>query len=244
MSAFCAAHRGLSADYAENTVAAFQAAVRAGFAALELDVRLTQDKEVVVLHDAGIERTTDGNGRVADMRYDELRQYETGEGPVPRLDDVLAVLRDWRGLWNIELKTRHATAATLELLEHHGILERAMVSSMSRRALAEARQTLPDLARALVVLGPPDQEDLDVARRTGCTWINADHDFLKEETVERLAAAGLRVGAWTVNDPQRARTLDARGVGCVYTDKLEVLETLAPTAPARPSFAAPAGEFR
>ncbi len=226
MTAFAAAHRGLSSEHPENTIEAFEAAVEAGFPCIELDVRATRDGEVVVLHDAGIERTTNGNGRVADMRYDELRAYDTGAGPVPRLDDVFAALDHWEGLWNIEIKDRRATVAALELAEHHGVAEHVQISSMDPRCLMDALERHPEAPRGLIVLGPLDVEDLDVAAKAGCSWINADHDFLTSSVAEDLHERGYRIGTWTVNDPDRALELIRHGVNCIITDERSVLEAL------------------
>ncbi len=226
MTAFAAAHRGLSSEHPENTIEAFQAAVEAGFPCIELDVRVTRDGEVVVLHDAGIERTTNGNGRVADMRYDELRVYETGAGPVPRLDDVFSALDHWEGLWNIEIKDRRATIGALDLAEHHGVSEHVQISSMDPRALMEALERHPEAPRGLIVLGPLDVEDLEVAAKAGCSWINADHDFLTGAVAEDLHARGFRIGTWTVNDPDRALELARHGVNCIITDERSVLDAL------------------
>ncbi len=221
--AFAAAHRGLSADYAENTIAAFRAAARAGFPCIELDVRITADHEVVVLHDAGIERTTDGNGRVADMTYDELRTYDTGEGPIPRLDDVLSELGDWHGFWNIEVKAHAAAGPAMDLMAHHGLLQRMQISSMDPRALATAMKAYPDVPRGLIVLGPPDVDDITLAKEAECQWMNVDHEFLSSEILQNLLAGGLRVGAWTVNEPERATELAEAGVACIITDTTDVL---------------------
>lgn len=223
---FASAHRGLSSQYAENTVAAFRAAVRAGFPSLELDVRLTSDGEAVVIHDAGIERTTDGNGRVADMRYDELRTYDTGEGPVPRLDDVLSEFDDWAGHWNIEIKAWRATKEALEVLDHHGVIGRSLLSSMDPRALRLVVERHPEAERGLIVLGPPDLEDMELGKKMGCAWINADHDFLGDVTLEEIRRQGFRIGAWTVNDPDQAVALAQKGVDCIITDATEVLDVV------------------
>lgn len=230
--AFAAAHRGLSSQHAENTVAAFQAAIDAGFRCLELDLRSTADGEVVVLHDAGIDRTTDGNGRVADMKYDELRTYETGEGPVPRLDDLLAHLKGWDGHWNVEIKAWRAAAASLDILDHHNVLERSQVSSMDPRALRTVLERKPGAVRGLIVLGPPDLEDLEMAKELGCRWLNADHDFLTDATIEEMRRHGFRIGAWTVNDPDTAQALEAKGVECIITDEASVLKAV----PGTPAF--------
>ncbi|HJQ93978.1 MAG TPA: glycerophosphodiester phosphodiesterase family protein [Candidatus Thermoplasmatota archaeon] len=236
MAAFACAHRGLSAEHPENTLAAFQAAATAGFTAIELDVRTTADNEIVVLHDAGIERTTDGNGRVADMRYDDVRRHPTPEGPIPRLDDVLSSMRDWHGLWNVEVKALRATEPALQLLEHHHAAGHAQLSSMDPRVLEEARRLAPDLPRGLISLGPVDDDYLTMAKELGCKWINADHGYMDKAAVDRMHAAGFRVGAWTVNDAARARELADWGVECVITDLRMVLEGLGPRTEARPYF--------
>jgi glycerophosphoryl diester phosphodiesterase len=201
-----------------------------------MDLRTTADNEVVVLHDAGIERTTDGNGRVADMRYDDVRRHPTPAGPIPRLDDVLSAMRDWHGLWNLEVKALRATEPTLQLLEHHHATGHAQVSSMDPRVLEEARRFAPEVPRGLITLGPVDDDYLTMARELDCKWVNADHTYLDRAAVDRLHAAGIRVAAWTVNDAARARDLAGWGVECVITDLRLVLEGLGPVADTSPYF--------
>lgn len=224
--AFAVAHRGLWAGLTENTIAAFQAAAAAGFSAVEMDLRTTRDGEVVVLHDAGIERTTNGNGRVADMSYDELRTYQTPHGPVPRLDDLFAAMRLWHGLWNLEIKALNATEPTLHLVAHHDLLNHAQISSFDPRALEIARDHAPDVARALIVAGPPDVEDLRVAKELGCAWLNVDHNYLTPEVAADLLRQGFRLGSWTVNDPDKALALAQRGVEAIITDTADVWSVL------------------
>ncbi|MFA5944177.1 MAG: glycerophosphodiester phosphodiesterase family protein [Candidatus Thermoplasmatota archaeon] len=236
MAAFACAHRGLSAEHAENTLAGFQAAAKAGFPAIEMDLRTTADGEVVVLHDAGLERTTNGNGRVADMRYDDVRRHPTPEGPVPRLDDVLSAMHDWHGLWNLEIKALRATEPTLHLLEHHHALGHAQISAMDPRVLEEIRALAPELPRGLITLGPVDDDWVTMAKELECKWVNADHTYLARAAVDRLHAEGMRVAAWTVNDAGKARELATWGVECVITDVRLVLEGLGPLAEKRPYF--------
>lgn len=228
---YACAHRGLSSEFTENTVAAFQAAALAGFQAIELDVRVTRDGEVVVLHDASLARTTDGSARVADMRYDELRGYATQHGPVPRLDDLLAALRDWRGIWNIEVKAVAAAEPAVHLLEHHGLESRSVVTSFDPAALQVARDVHASIARGLIVMGPIDDEEVKTARDLDCAWFNAHHEDLDATKVKRLRDQGFNVSAWTVNDPAKATALAARGVGCVITDTRGVLTALGDVKP-------------
>jgi len=219
---FACAHRGLSSEKAENTLASFGAAVAAGFPAFEMDLRTTADGEVVVLHDAGIERTTDGTGRVDSMTWRELQDYPTPDGPVPRLADLFTSLAAWDGLWNLEVKDKSATVPTLDLVRQHGLAARALVTSMERKVLADARDHAPEVLRGAIPFGPVDDDDLAAAADAECAWVNVDHDFLDAGEMQRLRQAGLKVGSWTVNDVARAQELLGLGVECVITDRREV----------------------
>lgn len=228
---YAVAHRGLSSEVTENTLAAFQAAAAAGFRAFELDVRLTHDGEVVVLHDAAVERTTRGNGRVADLTYDELRGSLTPHGPIPRLDDLLAAMQSFGGLWNLEVKAARATGPTLDLVEHHGLMSRVLVTSFDPQALAVARDAAPAVARGLILAGPLDAEDLAMAADLECRWANVEAEHLDAKAVSQLHTQGLKVGAWTVNQPAEAKTLASRGVDAVITDVRSVLAALGDATP-------------
>ncbi|HLF16474.1 MAG TPA: glycerophosphodiester phosphodiesterase family protein [Candidatus Thermoplasmatota archaeon] len=236
MPAFCAAHRGLSAELPENTLTAFQAAVIAGFPAIEMDLRVTSDGEVVVLHDAGIERTTSGNGRVADMRYDDLRSYPTPAGPVPRLDDLMRALREWKGLWDLELKTPAAAEPALHLIHHHRLEGRTLLSSFDPVALQSALEHAPEVPRGLIVLGSVDADEVKAAGETECRWLMAEADYLTAEVAEALHLKGFRLGAYTVNDADKAAAFVKWGVECIVTDTGEVLKAMAKKSERKPYF--------
>lgn len=221
-----AAHRGLSSKHPENTIAALEAAVQAGFPAVEVDLRATHDRHVVLLHDAGLERTTDGSGRLADLDHAEVRRLETGAGPVPLLEEAFEALDDWQGVWHLELKSRHAARPTMDAVRRHGLDGQVVLSSMDPRILAACRDHAPELRRALIVLGPPDAQDLRTARRLQCGWVHLDHGHTGPMELLQASAAGLGVGAWTVNDPERARLLAASGVDPIITDTTDVLAAL------------------
>ena len=228
---FACAHRGLSSEKAENTLAAFGAAVASGFPAFEMDLRTTADGEVVVLHDADLDRTTDGHGRIDAITSSQLQSFETHDGPVPRLDDLLSSLRAWDGLWNLELKAKTALAPTVDLVRRHKLGSRALLSTMDTKLLAEAAVLAPEIARAAIPMGPVDDSDLEKAKASGCTWINVDHDFLDADEAQMIRDAGFRLGAWTVNDVARAQELAGMGVECIITDARAVGDALRGPAP-------------
>lgn len=235
VAAFACAHRGLSAEKPENTLPSFGAAVAAGFPAVELDLRTTKDGHLVILHDAGLERTTDGRGRVEAVTLRELHSFDAGGGTVPRLEDLFMMLRAWEGLYNLELKVTSAAKPTVELVKRWRLDRRVQVSSMDPKALAEVHHLAPDIARGLICLGPPDDGDIATAQDTGCTWLNVDHDFIDApDEVAIWQKAGLKVAAWTVNDVARAKALVGMGVGCIITDARDVGVSL--PAVGRPAF--------
>ncbi|HEX2066831.1 MAG TPA: glycerophosphodiester phosphodiesterase family protein [Candidatus Thermoplasmatota archaeon] len=235
MPAFAAAHRGLSSEQPENTLRAFGTAVAAGFPALEMDLQLTRDGHVVVLHDATLSRTTDGQGEVEDLDLREVQAFDTGAGPVPTLQEVFGLLKAWGGLYNLEVKAPGALEPTLALAREHAP-GRFQVSSMVPGIVLEARDLDAAAPLGLIPLGPVEEEDWEVAQGAGCQWVNVDHDFLDAQAMTEAKARGVRVGAWTVNDPARARELAALGVACVITDTRAVGDAVRPGAAPAPSW--------
>lgn len=222
MTMLCA-HRGLSAEEPENTVPAFQAAVAAGFDAIELDVRITHDGEIVVMHDANIARTTDGVGRVSDFDFPELRTHDTAGGPIPTLREAFDCVGDWDGFWDIEVKAWRAAALTADIIRECGVAERSVLSAMDPRALHAAQDA--GIPRGLITLGPPDADDLDAAQETECTWLLVDHGFLTPEIHDTARDGGMKLGAWTVNDVAEAKRI-ASDVDLLITDTRDVLQAL------------------
>ena len=141
-------HRGASADAPENTLAAFRRAAENGADGIELDVRLSGDGDVVVIHDATVDRTTNGQGSVASMTVAELQALDAGSGEyIPTLDEVFALFGD-SFLYNVELKgsgarDRGLEAAVAELITTHNLERQVVVSSFNQFSLRRARRLLP-----------------------------------------------------------------------------------------------------
>lgn len=240
------AHRGASAYAPENTLAAFRAAIALGADMLELDVRLTADRRLAVIHDESIDRTCDGRGFVSEMTLAEIQTFDAGLwwGPgfageqVPALEEVLALARG-RARLNIEVKAdlgaRHDAAAAeafvgplLAALGAAGAREEVLVSSFDPPVLRALRAGAADLALGVLcesrIEGPagfrPDRlaPHLAVAREVGAAALNPYWRF----TGRRLAAAahdaGLEVYPWTVNRERDLRRVVALGVDGVITN--------------------------
>lgn len=210
----CWAHRGDSDNYPENTVPAFEAAVAAGADGIELDVTLSADGRLVVLHDATLERTTDGEGRVSDLPWDELAMLDAGSWFDPRftgtrlplLADVLEAFAP-RVLVNVEIKPEAAcvrgagfepvAGQVAALVRELGLVDRVLVSSFNFQTLVDLRGLDPDLALGVLFRG--DEAHLDfaaLARGVGAASFHLRLDALTPEALELHHRDGRAVFTW------------------------------------------------
>lgn len=228
------AHRGYSLRYPENTLLAFEKAIESGARMIELDVTLTRDRELVVIHDDTLDRTTNGRGRVADHTLAELKRLDAGGWfsnrfsgePIPTLAEVLARVAG-RVAVNIEIKPEayeaHHPDDAVErqvwnLVRHRHVSGDVLVSSFDRRPLAElARMDRPP-ALAFLTEGIADSGAFEVCRAVGAFSWNVDHRHLTRDRIEKAHGLGLRVFAFTVNAPNEISALIHAGVDGIFTD--------------------------
>jgi glycerophosphoryl diester phosphodiesterase len=157
------AHRGASFYAPENTLPAFELAYQQGAQAVELDVKLSQDGCIIAMHDASVDRTTNGVGRVSDLRWEEMQRMDAGawkgdryqDTPIPLLITLLEALAD-RLLFNIEL-TNYTTPfddlpiVVVELIVQMGLEHRVLLSSFNPWSLLRARHRAPEIPLGLLV---------------------------------------------------------------------------------------------
>ncbi|MEW6092937.1 MAG: glycerophosphodiester phosphodiesterase family protein [Chloroflexota bacterium] len=225
------AHRGDSAHAPENTLSAFVMAAEKGADAIEFDVKLTADGQVIVIHDQTVDRTTNGHGDVRRLPLAALRDLDAGARfearfsgeRIPTLDEVFKAVGK-RLHMNIEL-TNYATpsdslvAKVVELVVKYDMQDRVLFSSFFPRNLRRVRSLLPETPRGLLAwagwLGFP-------ARTFG--WRRdyyALHPHLSNVDaglVSRLHAAGKRLHVWTVNAEEDMKHMIALGVDGIFTD--------------------------
>lgn len=239
------AHRGFSAEAPENTLAAFDAAARAGADGVELDVTMCASGDVVVIHDDTIDRTTNGSGRVRDMSLDTLRMFDAGrwfdaryEGQfIPTLADVLDLVGETM-IVNIEIKAATAKEEGLEngviaLVRQRGLVDRVLISSFSPIALWRMRRRAPEIRRALLT-APQLPLMLGSGWPAGLVKAHAmhpHHSQVDAAYVQRTHARGRTINVWTVDEPEEMRRLCLLGVDGIITNHparlWSVLEQLA-----------------
>jgi glycerophosphoryl diester phosphodiesterase len=246
------AHRGGAKRWPENTLLAFQSAIDLGFRYIETDVHQSSDGHFVCFHDATLERTTDGHGRIADHSLAELRRldaahhflrdgvhpYRGGAVGIPTLEEALELTEDLH--LNVELKAGDAATAKalFELLTHHGVEERVLVAA-EKDALgaAFAKYNRGRIATSPGFYGVLDfwaKARLGLANRSTFSFdalqVPQSFHFLQVVTPRFVEAAhrqGLQVHVWTVDEPERMRQLLSMGVDGLMTDVPDVLMEVA-----------------
>lgn len=228
------AHRGASGHYPENTLAAFAAALETGVAMCELDVHLTRDRIAVVIHDATVDRTTDTKGDVAAMTFTEMRRADAGirfrrrfaGQRIPTLDEVFR-LTAGRSSLNIELKGAGTEATVCQLIRSHDAVATALVSSFDWAMLARVREIDSHIRLGLLGKDHP-QHLLDAASAMQAYAINPNVDMVNAGLCTAAHARGLKLYAWTCDDPRGMRRLIADGVDGImtnYPDRLRAVLT-------------------
>jgi len=237
------AHRGASREAPENTMDAFRLAVEAGADAIELDVHLTSDGELAVIHDETLERTTDRTGRVADLTMAEIRQADAGATfarpgdsghpfaarglRVPTLPEVLDWLPDGVGLV-VEIKALAAADAVVEAVRNRAVRDGGRLAAISfhEAAIERVRELDPEIKTGyLLVPSQPIEPALVWATEHGHAGVHPWEGDLGLDPLSLLAQArayGREIGCYVVNDPDRMRHLAACGVWGFVTDLPDV----------------------
>lgn len=229
------AHRGAGKLAPENTLAAFRHGASFGYRMFEFDVKLSGDGKSVLMHDATLDRTTSGHGRVDALTLGELAGLDAGSwhGPafagesIPTLAAIARYTRANGFLVNIEIKPvpgaedRTGAVVALDALSlWKGAAVPPLLSSFSEDALAAARRAAPDLPRALLLDKLPG-DWLERLRRLDCVALDANHRELDADIIAAAHAAGFKVLCYTVNDPGRARDLLSWGLDGLITDAVD-----------------------
>ncbi|MGE5138107.1 MAG: glycerophosphodiester phosphodiesterase [Rudaea sp.] len=243
------AHRGASATAPENTIASFLRARYLGADGIELDVRLSRDDVPVVIHDATVDRTTDGHGAVRDLTIVELKALDAGSWKgsyfagerIPTLAEVFDALGDWlkptgrsggrAATINIEFKGLSLRSDGIErevvnLVVKRGLERRVIISSFNALVLARVRSLNPGLYRGLLY----SSELRFVKPQYWLRYIawpqmlHPEHTLIDAGHMHWANRRGYRVNAWTVNEPDEAVRLQGLGVSGIITNQPDVIQ--------------------
>ncbi|UNO38933.1 glycerophosphodiester phosphodiesterase family protein [Streptomyces sp. MST-110588] len=227
MSFLTIGHRGLMGVEPENTLRSFVRAEHEGVDVIELDLHLSKDGALVVMHDAHVDRTTDGCGPIADRTLAELRELDAGQGErIPVFEEVVDAVR---APLQAEIKDVAAARVLAEVVRTRDLVGRVDIISFHDEALAAIRELLPGVPTALVA----DFYGADVverARAVGASTLSLNIRRLTLELVEQAHAADLKVLGWTVNTHDHLRLARGLGLDGAVTDHPEIRRAVRFTA--------------
>ncbi|MFE9815137.1 glycerophosphodiester phosphodiesterase family protein [Streptomyces sp. NBC_00236] len=219
MSFLTIGHRGVMGVEPENTLRSFIHAEQAGMDLIELDLHLSKDGALAVMHDAEVDRTTDGKGPIADKTLSELRELDAGQGErVPVFEEVLDAVRS---PLQAEIKDVAAARTLAEVMRRRDLVDRVEVISFHDEAIAEIAQLVPGVRTALVA-SRWGNDVVDRARAVGATRLVLNVRRITLELVERAHAEGLTVVGWVVNTQDHLRLARGLGLDGATTDFPEI----------------------
>ena len=224
------AHRGASAAAPENTIAAIERAIGFGAHFAEVDVHMSRDGRVVLMHDESVNRTTDGQGNVWDLTLEELKGLDAGSWfaeefrgePVPTLREAIDLARGKIKL-NIEIKVSRDEPDIAEkvvgIIREEAFEDDCMVTSFDRETVEEVKRLAPDITTGHI-FGKGYEETV-----FGGGWevLSCSKDIVDEDFVARAGDAGKSVHVWTVNDEPTMIRLIGIGVDGIITNKPDLL---------------------
>ncbi|MEU2337026.1 glycerophosphodiester phosphodiesterase family protein [Streptomyces sp. NPDC013172] len=220
-------HRGVMGVEPENTVRSFVAAQQAGLDLIELDLHLSKDGALVVMHDAEVDRTTDGSGPIAEKTLEELRALDAGRGErVPVFEEVLEAVQS---PLQAEIKDVAAARALAEVMQRRDLVSRVEVSSFHDEAVAEIARLVPGVRTALIA-SRYGTDVVERAREVGAATLCLNIRRLTLEVVEHARKADLRVIGWVVNTQDQLRLVRALQLDGATTDYPEIKRTARFTA--------------
>ncbi|MEU9205880.1 MULTISPECIES: glycerophosphodiester phosphodiesterase [unclassified Streptomyces] len=219
MSFLTIGHRGVMGVEPENTLRSFIHAEQAGMDLIELDLHLSKDGALAVMHDAEVDRTTDGKGPIADKTLSELRELDAGQGErVPVFEEVLDAVRS---PLQAEIKDVAAARTLAEVMRRRDLVDRVEVISFHDEAIAEIAQLVPGVRTALVA-SRWGNDVVDRAKAVGATRLVLNVRRITLELVERAHAEGLTVVGWVVNTQDHLRLARGLGLDGATTDFPEI----------------------
>jgi glycerophosphoryl diester phosphodiesterase len=229
-------HRGAMGHCPENTFVSFERALELGADWIELDVHLTRDGALAVIHDELVDRTTDGHGFVKDHTLAELKNLDAGAwfGPefagqrIPSLDEVLVWARERNTVVDIEIKNAPIyyagiEEAVVESLDRSGMAEQVIVISFDHRSVQRVKALDARIVTGVLYAARPTDAGLGLAHAAQADALLPHWAYVTAEDVLMAHEAGLAVAPWATSDPRVLGELIAAGVDAIGTNHPDIL---------------------
>jgi len=214
-------HRGAKALEPENTLLSIRRAMEIGVDAVEIDVHLTKDKEVVVIHDSTVDRTTNGKGPVGSYTLEEIKKLDAGKGEkIPTLEEVIEFVKDKVRLI-IELKEEGTEDKVVELIKRYNMFDRAYIISFWHIAVKRIKEMESRTKTGVLLVGCP--VDACIARSASADALVMNYAFVNKELVYKAHQEGLKVFIWNIDDRDMLKPYVDMGVDGIGSNDPRVL---------------------
>ncbi len=214
-------HRGARAYEPENTLRSFKKAVESGVNAVELDVRQTKDGEIVVIHDAKVDRTTDGKGVVGELTLEEIRHFSADKGEkIPTLEEAFDFL-DKKVKILVELKETGLEEKVLNLVRDKRLEKNVIVVSFLEDALAKVRELDDEIETGLIYVR--HKNPIKAALELKAKYLLSLYRFTHSANVRKAHEKGLKVIVWTINKQEEVPDYVKKGVDGIASDRPDIL---------------------
>ena len=218
-------HRGAAGLEPENTLRSIRKAIELGVDRVEIDVRVTRDGHLVVIHDEAVDRTTNGHGRVKDLTFNEIRQLDAGKGErIPTLEEVLNLTKG-KVILQIELKAREATEPTVHLIERNNAEREVVITSFMHELLRKVHDLNPSLRTGALFFDVQG----DICQRAIEVHSEAIHVYYKNvdsKLIEDAHRRGLKVSVWNPDELEEMKEMIGLGVDVIGTNRPDILLNL------------------
>jgi glycerophosphoryl diester phosphodiesterase len=214
-------HRGAGSYAPENTLTSFKKAIELDANAIELDVRKTKDGPLVVIHDADVKRTTNGEGLVSELTLNQIKALSTeGNEKIPTLEEALDFL-DKKVQVLIELKEAGIEKQLLDIVHAKGLDKTVIITSFIEEALQNVRELDSDVATGLIYA--THKNPVKAALELKANYLVALYRFVHTANVVKAHENGLKVIVWTINTPSEVEAYVKKGVDGIASDKPDIL---------------------
>lgn len=214
-------HRGAKAYEPENTLRSFKYAIDLGVDAVELDVRKTKDNQLVVIHNADVDKTTDGSGSVSDLTLEEIKRLVTDKGEqIPTLREVLDLVGGKVKVL-IELKEPGVEETVLGLVHEKGLVDDVVIISFNEDVLRKVRELDDKVATGLIYVR--HKKPIQTALSLKAKYLLPLYSFTHSADIKKAHENGLKVIVWTINREEEVAEYKKKGIDGIASDRPDIL---------------------
>lgn len=211
-------HRGSKGEEPENTILSFMKAIENKVDGIELDVHLSKDQELVIMHDDTLNRTTNGKGKIADYTLSELKKFDAGKGEkIPTLQEVIDLVKEKNIEVFIEIKCDNAEEKIAESINKNDLFDLAVVKSFNHRYVKKIKEINENIKTGCLIIGLPIHayKILEDAR---AEILSLNFDFVDEELIKECHIKGYKVFIWNVDEKENLKKYTEMGADYIGTN--------------------------